>query len=722
MPGEAPTTPTPPWADEVASLVARVIGRNAASRVTFELLDASASRSAAFAASGGELIIRARDGISASVAFHHYLRSACNRAVHWDTDLPLHIDTLPSAPHTELTARVDEQYMLNFCTFSYTMPYWGWDEWEREIDWMALHGITMPLAVTGHEAVMHAVLTSLGISSDRALSFLGSPSYIPFAYMGCLEGESPAMDLAWLERQRALGRRILERQRALGMTPVLPGFTGQIPRELAQDAATSRLWQGYETWVLDPEHPLFADLGAAIVREQVAQLGSDHLYASDPFIEMLPVESDPGYPARVASAILGAMLEGDSEARWVLQAWPFADKPDYWTQDQVRQFLSAIPSDRLIVLDLWAEASPQWIKFDAFSGTPWHWCGLLNFGGRSDPMGDLHGTARAVEEALASGHPPTGIGLAMEGTHNNHIYFEFITDLAWRAVPDVDAWVTDFALHRGAQDDDADSARAWRLLAETIYSASDVDLHPDVFRGVLTRRPTMVPSDAVELRIAAERLVWYPPQKLLDACNLFVAALFRTPELAGRALGKDAVDAAVAALCRVADVLYLRVLDSNGADREASSELLALFDTLDEILACRTDYRLSTWEASAVSAAGTVEQGQLFARASRQILTTWRPQPGHVLDDYAGRVWHGLVGDYYRARWTLWLEHAAAGFPPGERGTLERALDEVSARVINDGVRDRPRDGAELAALLRTGLDRFGSVFLTFDPAGRPAR
>ena len=39
--------------------------------------------------------------------------------------------------------------MLNYCTFGYTMPWWTWQDWERFIDWMALNGITTPLAATG---------------------------------------------------------------------------------------------------------------------------------------------------------------------------------------------------------------------------------------------------------------------------------------------------------------------------------------------------------------------------------------------------------------------------------------------------------------------------------------------------------------------------------------------------------------------------------------------
>lgn len=35
--------------------------------------------------------------------------------------------------------------------------WWGWERWEREIDWMALQGINLPLAFTGQEAIWQKV-------------------------------------------------------------------------------------------------------------------------------------------------------------------------------------------------------------------------------------------------------------------------------------------------------------------------------------------------------------------------------------------------------------------------------------------------------------------------------------------------------------------------------------------------------------------------------------
>lgn len=35
--------------------------------------------------------------------------------------------------------------------------WWDWERWEKEIDWMALQGINLPLAFTGQEAIWQKV-------------------------------------------------------------------------------------------------------------------------------------------------------------------------------------------------------------------------------------------------------------------------------------------------------------------------------------------------------------------------------------------------------------------------------------------------------------------------------------------------------------------------------------------------------------------------------------
>ncbi len=53
---------------------------------------------------------------------------------------------------------------------------------------------------------------------------------------------------------------------------------------------------------------------------------------------------------------------------WVMQGWLFVDKKDFWQPDQIKAYLNAVPDNKLIVLDLWAEENPVWNRTDAFYG------------------------------------------------------------------------------------------------------------------------------------------------------------------------------------------------------------------------------------------------------------------------------------------------------------------------------------------------------------------
>ena len=49
----------------------------------------------------------------------------------------------------DLQLNAEYRYNMNVCTFGYSYAHWDWKRWEREIDWMALNGINMPLAFVG---------------------------------------------------------------------------------------------------------------------------------------------------------------------------------------------------------------------------------------------------------------------------------------------------------------------------------------------------------------------------------------------------------------------------------------------------------------------------------------------------------------------------------------------------------------------------------------------
>ncbi|NEE01529.1 alpha-N-acetylglucosaminidase [Phytoactinopolyspora halotolerans] len=690
----------------------------AGASVVLRTRDRSAGRRYEYRAAGGTLTIAATDAVAACVGLHHYLREQCGLAVHWDTTLPLPVRSLPDTPVRSGRPAVADGYYLNFCTFSYTMPYWDWADWEREIDWMALHGITMPLAVTGHEAAVHAVYSRLGLDDREIRRFLGGPGYLPFGFMGCVDGFAGPLPASWLSSHRELGRRILQRQRALGMTPVLPAFTGHVPRQLAPERVRSRLWQGFETYVIDPLDPLYRRIVAEFVHAQSEIFGTDHLYAADPFIEMAPVDTDPGYPAAVAAATIDGLRAADPQATWVLQAWPFSYQREFWTADRVAAFLDAAPDDGMMIADLWAEHDPQWKRLGRFAGKRWLWCALLNFGGRTDPIADLHAVPPAVDEALSGENPPAGIGLAMEGTRNNPVFFALIADHLWGRVGDLDEWLRGFVAQRYGCVPGIELLRAWRNLVQTVYNAADVRIFPEQFNGVLTAKPSYarIPHHLAELRAEVEGALWYPPATLTDAWRRMIASAEQDGSLVHGPFGRDLIDVAVAAMSRAADILYLDAVERSvrhrHADRPSVERFLRLFDDLDRLLSTRAEFTFQHWESQALAWSTCADDHAVLADNARRMLTVWGSAESPLLDDYAGRIWGGMVGGYYKSRWRLWADglDAAISRPGSQDERLTAALRTHSELFIRDGCDPSPEPVGDLLAESRRLFQTYGDL------------
>jgi alpha-N-acetylglucosaminidase len=70
-----------------------------------------------------------------------------------------------------------------------------------------------------------------------------------------------------MKSHHELQKKIIQRERALGMKPVLPAFTGHVPEAFKKHFPKAKLkatnWtNGFaDTYILDAEDPLFAELG-----------------------------------------------------------------------------------------------------------------------------------------------------------------------------------------------------------------------------------------------------------------------------------------------------------------------------------------------------------------------------------------------------------------------------------------------------------------------------
>lgn len=125
-----------------------------------------------------KIIVRGNNGVAIASGLYYYLNEFTHSQITWNgvnLNLP---DTFPKVPKKIIkTTPHNYRYYLNYCTFNYSMSWWDWDRWEREIDWMALHGINMPLSLTGQEYTWYQVYKEMGFTAEDLQKFFTGPAY-----------------------------------------------------------------------------------------------------------------------------------------------------------------------------------------------------------------------------------------------------------------------------------------------------------------------------------------------------------------------------------------------------------------------------------------------------------------------------------------------------------------------------------------------------------------
>ena len=232
-------------------LIGRVLP-DRAEAVTLELIPADGGRDVfEIEGQGGRVTLRGNNGVALASALNWYLKYSCGCHVSLKARQLRVPSPLPSVqPKIRRVSQDRWRYFLNYCCFGYSLPWYDWTQWEQLIDWMALNGVNAPLSVTGQEAVRLAAGRRLGFTESDLQAFLAGPPYLPFGWMGCLDGWGGPLPATWPERHAELQERILARERALGMTPVQ-----------------------WDALLLDPLDPLFGRFATVFLEEQQRRFG-----------------------------------------------------------------------------------------------------------------------------------------------------------------------------------------------------------------------------------------------------------------------------------------------------------------------------------------------------------------------------------------------------------------------------------------------------------------
>ncbi len=607
----------------------------------------------------GKIILRGSTGVAVGSALYHYLTEYAHCQITWNgTNLKLP-EPLPAVPQkVRKNTPYQYRYYLNYCTFNYSMSWWDWKRWQQEIDWMALHGINMPLAITGEEYTWHEVYKEMGFTEDELKTFFSGPAYFSWFWMGNLDGWGGPLPMHWMESHRDLQKQIVARERELGMKPVLPAFTGHVPAAFQSRFPQAKLkatnWtNGFaDTYILNSEDPLFAEIGKRFLQKQTELYGTDHLYSADTFNENEPPSDEPEFLSKLSARIYEGMKQADPQAVWVMQGWLFYSDRKFWKSPQIKALLDAVPNDGMILLDLATEIEPVWKRTEAFYGKPWIWNMLHNFGGNVNLFGRIEGVASGPALALQDKNSGNlkGIGLTMEAIEQNPVLYELMMAHTWDTKPiDLSAWLRGYLRNRyGSVTPQAWDA--WQTLIATVYNGKEIR---DGAESIVTGRPTF-DSTTVWTRTKLN----YAPVELLPAWKNLVQSTTANKESEG--FQYDLVDVTRQVLANYALVVQKKWVQAYRQKNQAeftrySQEFITLIEDMDKLLATRRDFLLGKWIADARSCGVTAEEKALYEQNARDLITLWGDE-NSPLHEYSNRQWSGLLNDFYKPRWQQFFQ------------------------------------------------------------------
>lgn len=604
----------------------------------------------------GKLKVRASSVTALTRGVYDYLKTNHLGMLDWagpQFSLP---ETWPDAPKTNVTTPFKIRHAYNVVTSGYTTPYWDWRRWEQELDWQAMHGFNMLMAPVATEAIAERVWKRLGLSQKEIDEFYTGPAHLPWSRMGSICQVGGPLPSEWHKDQIALQHRLLKRMKELGIEPVVQSFCGFVPKALKRiypnTVFHNTLWnagfpESQRPELIMPDDELFATITKMYMEEWQKEFGSADYFLVDSFNELeLPKTGKPVTEmlADYGEKTFNAIKEGAPDATWVIQGWMFAYQRHIWNPETVKALFSRIPDDRVLILDYANDYNNNWEPMNAFNGKQWVYGFVPNMGGKTAYTGDLHLYASGAARALHSPNKKNLVGFTIsgEGLENNNVVYELLADVAWSNDSiDLNNWLDEYSMNRygGCPPNMNES---WKLLRESCYS--NLVPHPQFGWQLGRCRMGSVNNDL----------------KFHEATLKFLSC---SEELGSSAnYQADAIERAALSLGLKADEWFVVASDAyqqgdiQTGDR-AGARGLELLTELDRLMESHPLNRLERWLEFTTKHGGDEALKRFYEVNARWIITVWGPP----VNDYACRVWSGLVRDFYRERMRKVLESLKNG-------------------------------------------------------------
>ncbi len=703
----------------LSDMVGRVIGDAWKDDFVFELADVSSTgdRDAyEIETRDGKVYLRGRNGISLASGFNYYLKNYAyvnyNPIFASNVEMPA---TLPAIPQKLVKeTQYNTRYALNFCTYAYTMSFWGWNEYEAFLDWAAMNGINIMLDLVGQEEVQRRLLRAYGYTDEEIKLYISGPGYFPWFYMQNMSGFGGPLPDDWFAQRVELGRKMHDRMQAFGIQPILQGYAGMVPTDFGSKNPDAALigqgnWCGFVRPTMLKTYgatgkDYFAEMAETFYRVQKDVFGDvTDYFAVDPFHEGGILGGMDA--ATVYRYVQGQMLSSHPDAIWVLMQW----------QGQIydAKISNLVKPKQVLVLDLQSDR----VYYSAVmerQKVPWVWCMLHNFGGRMGVDGDIVTLTQEIPRKYYDSQYMTGLGITPEAFGNSAVVYDLALDMAWTKDPiDPYDYVERYAKSRYGRADE-NILKAWNNLLKTAYWKKAIYTQ-GAAESVINARPSTSFSAASTW---GHSVIEYDKKAFEETLLDFIAAYDEYQDQ--ETFIFDMVDVTKQVLATSAIEYHKQMMEAYNKKDKAefkriSDKFLELIRLQDEVLACSGDFTVGKWiDGSRAMYEGMDDWTKdLFEFNARAQITTWagsKSSEGGGLKDYSNRQWSGLTKDYYLARWEDFVKRYATsletGNPPASKNYFLQEWEWANRKSDQgDGYSSAPR--GNLKELAQKVYDEF---------------
>ena len=507
-------------------------------------------------------------------------------------------------------------------------------------------------------------------------TYLSGPAFQAWNRFGNIQGSwGGDLPMEWIDNQFELQKNITARMVELGMTPVLPCFTGFVPRAITRVLPNATVvngsqWSGFPTeytnvTFLEPVDPTFTQLQQSFISKQAEAYGNiTHIYTLDQYNENDPYSGDLDYLTNVSYNTWKSLKSADSEAIWLMQGWLFYSNSAFWNISRIKAYLGGVQDNSdMLILDLFSESAPQWQRTNSYFGKPWIWCQLHDYGGNMGLYGQVMNVTINPIEALSNSTSLVGFGLTMEGQEGNEIMYDLLLDQAWSGSPiDTETYFHNWVTRRysGTGSIPQELYSAWDTLHSTVYNNTNLTTTA-VTKSIFELSPNI--TGMLDRTGHHATTINYDPATLVGVWNTMFAAATSNQDLWNNpAYQYDMVDVTRQVMSNSFDDMYISLLNtyasssgSNATIATAGKNLTSLLTTLDSVLSTNAAFSLSTWISAARSLTSNTTLADFYEYNAKNQITLWGPT-GQI-NDYASKSWGGLVSGYYVPRWEIFVNY-----------------------------------------------------------------